>query len=205
MADYIKKINNIPIMIVSGAYYGTCSSSYSNSTKSVTSESVIELAVGTTVTVRFTDYSSANEPKLNVNGLGALPIRCDGQDAAATNRVTWGSGAIIMFVYDGTGWAVAGDTGTLYGTCESLGNASSKAVSLGNFAVHKGTMITVAMTAANTNSSPSLTLGSTSGRPIYYGLGTDVPTVANGHSWADASMATFVFDGSAWRLVSTNG
>ena len=83
-------------------YYGTCSTSTSNTKDVILSVgSSFELRTGTLLAVKFTYSAVASSTLyLNVNSTGAKEIRFGG----VASNVSWGGGATILFEYDGTYW-----------------------------------------------------------------------------------------------------
>lgn len=82
-------------------WFGTCPTSYSASTKVVTTQTGdFKLKAGSRITVKFTYYNTASSPYLNVDGTGAKYIKAYGTTAPLT--YSWTSGEIVEFVFDGT-------------------------------------------------------------------------------------------------------
>lgn len=201
--SYIKSINGTAIVVGSGAYYGTCSTSYSTSAKVVTSESFQTLTTGTVVTVRFSNYNNVSGAlTLNVNSTGAKTISVGGVATSSTNQLLWGAGATITFVYDGTYWEAVTAPSLMYGTCSSSSTNSSKSVTVNspNVVICSGSVLSVGMTYANTSTSAAISMASITSKNIYHGTSSEAPTTDNGHSWDAGSVATFVFDGAVWRI-----
>ena len=98
--------------------YGTCSTVASTNVKAVSIAGVTELYHGLTIRVRFvyTNNSTGNEAKLNVNDLGAKPIYVYGTQVPGNAPATsWRAGALISLTYDtdigSTGCWVMNDSG----------------------------------------------------------------------------------------------
>ena len=201
---YIKSINSTPIVVGSGTYYGTCSTSYSTSAKVVTSESFQTLSTGVAVTVRFSNYNSVGSSALtlNVNSTGAKTISVGGVATSSTNQLLWGAGAVITFVYDGTYWEAVTAPRVMYGTCSTSSGSTPKSVTVNSpsVVICSGSVINVGMTYANTNGSAALSMASTGSKNVYHGTSSEAPTTDNGHSWDAGSVATLVFDGAVWRV-----
>lgn len=82
------------------------------------------------ITVRFVYANTANSPTLNVNNMGAKPIKADGD----TTNVRWLADAVMDFVYDGTYWVVVGGyqlAGKRVGCVYISDNATSPATLFG--------------------------------------------------------------------------
>lgn len=82
-----------------------------------TSDGDFSLDVGSTVSVRFTYQNSADNPTLNVDGTGPVPIMVNG-----LNYAYWQAGAAVSFVYDGTYWQAASQA--IYGSTSLIGDPS---------------------------------------------------------------------------------
>ena len=84
-------------------WYGTCSTSYSVTAKTVSCEN-FELKTGETIAVKFTNKNTATAPTLNVNGTGAIAIKTRTGATASSLAGLWQAGSIALFTYDGTNW-----------------------------------------------------------------------------------------------------
>lgn len=83
-------------------WYGTSTTSYSTGTKSVTCAG-FTLNVGETIAVTFSNYNTAANLYLNVNGTGTVRVYANGDVASSTNQLCWrGQNTQILFKYDGT-------------------------------------------------------------------------------------------------------
>lgn len=85
--------------------YGVCSTGSSTAAKTVTIDysGTLTLFAGLSIRVKFTYQNSANNPTLNVNGTGAIPIMYRGTVSA---KYDWGAGEVVSLMYDGTNWLV---------------------------------------------------------------------------------------------------
>lgn len=83
------------------AKYGTCSSDADVANKVVTLTG-FELYKGARITVFFAHSNTADNPTLNVNGTGAIPIYAKG--AVITSTYYWRYTDIVDFVYDNSHW-----------------------------------------------------------------------------------------------------
>lgn len=86
--------------------YGVCSTAASTVAKTASISGLTALATGLTIRVKFTNRNSATNPTLNVNSLGAVAIKKYGTTSAGSGD--WEAGAVIILVYDGTYWQMAG-------------------------------------------------------------------------------------------------
>ena len=76
MATYVGKIkvdgtNELPI---ASTLYGTCDTAAATAAKVVTCANFDKLITGVTIHVKFTYSNTANNPTLNINNTGAIPI-----------------------------------------------------------------------------------------------------------------------------------
>lgn len=109
------------------ANYGYCTTAAATQAKAVTISTVTKLTEGLKITVRFQYAQTYNGvPTLNVNSLGAKNILLrDGTNGA---RYMWDNGAVIEFVYNGTGWVMENGgfaTTTYYGLTKLVTSYSS--------------------------------------------------------------------------------
>lgn len=204
MAEHIKSINGYPIVMNNAAYFGVSSTGASTAAKVVTCGNMQTLDANATITVRFTAANTtAGALTMNVNSTGAKPVYVNGAATSATNLLLWATGAVITFVYDGTNWVVASEPRCWYGTCSTAAGTAGKTANVGGFVACAGTRLTLAMTSANTSTSATLNVSSTSARSIYHGASSEVPTTANGYGWAAGDTVDLVFDGQYWRTADT--
>lgn len=99
------------------AAYGTCSTASATAEKAVTvSSKYWDMTAGSIITVKFTNTNTAQNPTLNVNGTGALPIIYNVSAISTTNLMYAGSAnRYITYVYTGTafvfiGWSIDNST-----------------------------------------------------------------------------------------------
>ena len=192
--------------------YGVCETAAGTAAKAVTvdtKDSAFELVAGAAVLVKFSNKNSAsNPPTLNVNSTGAKPIYRYGTTAASTSDETtgWRAGAVILFIYDGTGWVRAFFENTTY---SSLKNPN--ALTIGNTVYDGSAAKTV--TAADLGITGALIFKGTSTTVITDG-GTEAPTIS-GTSITTTNLQAgnvvlysnkeFVWNGSAWELLGDEG
>ena len=87
------------------AWYGECGTAQSTKAKTVEIPGITELQTGLQLRIKFTEAQRASSPTLNVNSLGAHPIRRNGTTAVANYE--WLAGEVIDLVFDGTAWIVS--------------------------------------------------------------------------------------------------
>lgn len=200
MANYVKTINNYPIMADNMAFFGYCSTGSSTSAKVVTCANFQTLVTNAVITVRFASANmSSGALTLNVNSTGAQPIVVGGSDTSSTNQLLWDTGAIVTFMYNGSGWVVVGEPRCWYGTCSTAAGTTGKTTAVdGSVVICKGTRVTLGMTYNNTATSATLNVNSTGAKNLYYGTTGNAPV--GDTSWAANTLVPFVFDGQYWRM-----
>ena len=182
------------------SFRGICTTAAGTAAKTVACAG-FALTQGYSITVYNTTAQTVGGAiTLNVNSLGAKAVWVANAATSDTNRLYWSAGSTVTFVYDGTQFRVADNPGSYLGsTCSVAENNGSKVTSVGDCVIFKGTAVSVPMTYANTATSLTLNVSSTSARNIYYGTSTIVPTKENGFSWLPDSNVIFVFDGKFWK------
>lgn len=100
----------------SSVRYGECSTASGTVAKTVTvTPPITGLTTGMEIYVKFTNSNTKANPTLNVNELGAKPIRRYGSTAPSTSVATsWYAGSVVNLVYDGTNWQMVGWLNTTY-------------------------------------------------------------------------------------------
>lgn len=190
------------------AYQGVCDTGETVGTKVVTSNN-FTLSDGTVITVLFTaPNKSTGLIQLNVNDTGNKDVYVGGTATGSTNSnaLLWGANAQITFVYNSNHWVVSGEPRTWHGNCPSTISAgtSEKTITISEVVICKGTTIVANMANGNTSTTPSLNITSLGAINLYYGTGTNTPTLANGYGWTDNSTTQFVFDGLYWRMADSS-
>ena len=190
------------------AYQGVCNTGETVGTKVVTSNN-FTLSDGTVITVLFTaPNKSTGLIQLNVNDTGNKDVYVGGTATGSTNSniLLWGANAQITFVYNSNHWVVSGEPRTWHGNCPSTVSAgtSEKTITISEVVICKGTTIVANMANGNTSTTPSLNITALGAINLYYGTGTNTPTLANGYGWTDNSTTQFVFDGLYWRMADSS-
>lgn len=88
--------------------YASCTTPATTAAKAVNVPN-FKLITGATISVKFENAVSANNPTLNVTGSGNKPIFYHGNAIAANSLL---AKTVYTFVYDGTNWNVVGDLTT---------------------------------------------------------------------------------------------
>ena len=196
------------------AYRGTCSSDPYSNAKDVycTGLGSDELVAGVVLSVYFTTFHVYQEDYLHLNVIyggsgtnrqqsGYIQVKVGGETVSQSNQLMWTENTTLTFVYDGTYWQFADSAAEVFGSCSTAASTADKVADVGPCILFRGTMLTLAMTYRNTASAPTLNVSSLGAKSIYYGTGTSTrPTVANGKSWLNGTMAPFTFDGRYWRF-----
>lgn len=82
-------------------HYAVCETE-STATEKEVSVPGFSRGIGAELLVKFSHANRAENPTLNVNGTGAMPIYQNGATPAKSGA--WADGETLAFVYDGTGW-----------------------------------------------------------------------------------------------------
>lgn len=212
-------LNNLPtnteywqLMVegVAGSYYGTCSTAAATAEKAVTisADQHFALFVGASITVKFTNTNTANNPTINVNGTGVASV-VYGSGVITTGTLAKAGTAhySMTYVYDGTNWcwvsSGADDNTTYspqklgigYGTCSTAAATAEKAVTLSGYELITNGTIAVKFTNA-VPASATLKVNSKTAKAIYY-RGSAI--TANKIKAGDT--AIFYYNGSQYHLI----
>lgn len=194
---------------LNGAYYGTCSTGASTTTKAVTCSN-FTLATGAVIAVKFsnTNTGAVGSLQLNVNSTGAKPIKYRGGNLPSAG--TLASGRVYLFAYDGTNWELVGDLdsesesatnealGQGYGVCSTAAGTAAKTVSITNYLLTTGGVVVVKFDN-NVPASATLNVTSKGAKAIYYKGAAITAGVINA-----GDTATFMYDGTNYKLLSVD-
>lgn len=193
-----------------GNYYGTCTTAAATAAKVVTVDEDFKLAVGTTVTVNFTNTNTASNPTINVNGTGAKSIWYSASAVTTASLSTVGTAnRYIKYMYDGTywvwqGWSVDNFIGNPqgygfgYGTCATAESTTAKVVTLANYVLTNGGYVSVKFTNG-VPANATMNINSKGAKPIYYhGSAITAGIIKAG------DVATFIYDGSRYVLTGVD-
>ena len=90
---------------IASTLYGTCITESDAAAKIVTCNDFTTLIAGVSITVKFTNSNSAENPTLNVNGTGNVPIYYKNTlTPGAAPMSSWQAGTVVTFTYDGNAW-----------------------------------------------------------------------------------------------------
>lgn len=100
-----------------GEYYGTCTTARGTVAKTTTITGFpTTLTTGLKVTIKFSDYNSATNPTLSINGGTAKAIKRYGTTAVGTSAGTsWNANSTVQLTYDGTNWIIDNWLNSTYG------------------------------------------------------------------------------------------
>lgn len=98
--------DNVDILLNNKDSYGVCSTA-ANVAAKVVSHSTFVLTNGASISVKFENSNTAENPTLNVNNTGAKAIYRFGTTKPGTTEGTsWTAGSIVTLTYDGTNWVM---------------------------------------------------------------------------------------------------
>ena len=86
---------------------------------------------------------------------------------------------------------------THYASCSTPAATAAKVVTLSNFTLAAGAVVTVRFTYANTAANPTLNVNGTGAKPIH----AQNAALANNYYWSAYDIVTFVYSGSYWFVV----
>ena len=183
-----------------GFGYGECNSEEPDIEKTV-SISNYKLTNGGIVTIEFRFNVIANAT-LNINSTGAKSIYYNG--SAITDDIIK-AGDTATFIYDGTNYNLIATNnitnvsmGFGYGECSTVAPTKAKTVSISNYKLTNGGIVSIKFTNKVTVGS-TLNINSTGAKSIYY----------NGSAITDdiikaGDTVTFIYDGTNYNLIATN-
>ena len=162
--------------------YGTCSTAAATAAKEITvsGNDKWSLTAGSVIVIKFSYTNSAQNPTFNVNGTGAKSIWYN------TALITTGSLGMagtanrpMQFMYDGTqfvfvGWSYDTNStystyslGIGYGTCATAADTTAKVVTLSNYSLVTGGIVSVKFDY-NVPASATMNINSKGAKAIYH-------------------------------------
>lgn len=193
--------------------YGTCSTDAATSAKVVTIDGNDNwsLQKGSIIVVKFTNTNSASNVTFNVNNTGAKQVWYNtGVYTGNSNIVGGAANRFTEFIYDGTYWVWMGQSqdsnttysnaslGQGYGTCTTAESTAAKVVTLSNYALTLGGVVSVKFTYA-VPANATMNINSKGAKNIFY-KGSKI--TANVIKAGD--IATFIYDGTQYHLISVD-
>ena len=127
-------------------YFGTCDTDGTVVAKTATVTGDFVLQTGVIVALKMKTYNAASAPTLSVNGSTAKLIKRYGTTAPGASAAgSWNGGSVVIFIYDGTYWQMAGWLNTTYSVAtDSTNGLMSKT----DKAAHDDMVATLEMTTA---------------------------------------------------------
>ena len=193
--------------------YGTCSTDAATVAKVITisGNTNWKLAAGSMITVKFTATNTAQNPTFNVNNTGAKSVWYNTALITTGNLGYAGTANRPMnFVYDGTqyvfiGWSYDSNStysnaslGQGYGTCSTAAATTAKVVTLSNYALTTGGIVSVKFTY-DVPASATMNINSKGAKSIYYrGAAITAGVIGAGDT------ATFIYNGSQYHLLTVD-
>ena len=96
--------DNVDVLLNNKDSYGVCNTAANVAAKTV-SHSTFVLTNGVSISVKFVNSNTAENPTLNVNNTGAKAIyRFGTTKPGITEATSWTAGSIVTLTYDGTNW-----------------------------------------------------------------------------------------------------
>lgn len=189
--------------------YGVCSTAADTVAKVVTlsNRSTFTLSTGAMVVIKFSNNNTATSPTLNVNGTGAKAIKRYGTTAPGTSNTAngWAAGALLVLVYDGTYWLYhywynttysPAALGSGYGTCSTAAATAAKEVTLSNYSLVTGGIVTVYF-SYNVPASATLNINAKGAKAIRWRNAAIPAGIIKA-----GDFATFIYSGSYYYLIA---
>lgn len=197
-----------------GIGYGTCSTDADQRVKVVSMPRFV-LCTGAIIGVKFTNtntYSATEDNKvcLNVNGTGEKPIYYNTGYSTGTNTTAFGiANRVHYYMYDGTNWCWLNSgcedntvdprqLGSGYGTCDTAAATAAKVVTMSNYTLRTGGILSVKFTNA-VPANATMNINSRGAKNIWY-RGANI--TANVIQAGD--LVTFVYDGTRYQILSND-
>ena len=195
---------------------GTCTTAAATKDKVATlSDPTQEIRDGMIIGIKFTNTNTGNATAenpitLNVNGSGAKNIYYAGSaNPTGTNPTAFGRADYYNFYfYDGTYWVWVGSSedndttytnvalGQGYGTCQTAGATTEKAVPITGYELVANGIVTVKFVRL-VPAGATLNVNTKGAKPIYYrGAAITDGVIAAG------DVATFIYNGSQYILIA---
>jgi hypothetical protein len=185
------------------ATFGTCSTVAGTADKVVACEN-FKLEEGAVIEVLFTYGNTAQNPTLNINDTGAVPIYVNGvAPSTLTNPIEWVNDTYINFVYDGTAFNVIDSPSTYTSYCSSASGTAQKVISdLENAIIINGAVLNVTF-ENDEGSALALTLAITGATPRGCMFEDTAVGSANPFTWNSGSKITFTLTDGLWVITDS--
>lgn len=162
--------------------YGTCDTAAATAEKAITisGNTNWDLQVGSIIVVKFTNSNTAQNPTFNVNGKGGKPVWYN-TSIITTSSLSYAGykNRAMEFMYDGTqfvfiGWSVDSNStystyslGIGYGTCDTAASTVAKVVTLSNYSLVVGGIVSVKFTY-DVPANATMNINSKGAKSIYH-------------------------------------
>lgn len=202
-----------PDTIVNNVAFAECSTAAATAAKeaAISGNSNWSLVPGAIVGVKFTNSNTASNVTLNINKTGAKQIWYAAAVYTSTSATVCGSAnRTIFYMYDGTYWRwishgsednTTYSNATLgqgYGTCETAAGTTALVVTLANYTLSTGGIVSVKFTNA-VPANATMNINSKGGKNIFYrGTAITADRIIAG------DIATFIYDGAQYHLIGIN-
>lgn len=192
-------------------YYGTCSTNASTAQKDVTCANY-SLRAGKIIGILFTTSNTAAVPTLNINSTGVISIYVGSSVVnGTTNVLKWSPNTMVYFMYDGTYYRyitsiAAGQArqprgaNTWYGTCGTQSDTSTKSVTIDNYVMTPGSLVSITFSEMNEANVLSLNINSTGSKSVFYN--NAVTSSTNKLRWDASETVTFMYDGNYYQFIT---
>ena len=190
--------------------HATCSTDAGTAAKVITLKNAFnwELRPGHIIIVTFDKTNTASNPTFNVNNTGAKSVWYNSA-VITTGSLSMAGTANrpMMFMYDGAqyifiGWSYdANNTystytlGIGYGTCSTATGTTAKVVTLANYQLVKGGIVSVKFDNA-VDAESSMNINTKGAKSIYYRSSAIVGGIIPA-----GAIATFIYDGTYYHLI----
>jgi hypothetical protein len=188
--------------------YGTCDTAADTATKVVTVAGGFTLTAGSIIGIKFDNTNTAASPKFNVNGTGAKSIKYQATAPYTSgNWVAGQAGYVNYYMYDGTYWVfmcqsqdrnttyTPASLGFGYGTCTTAAATAAKAVTIENYTLVVGGIVSVHFTNA-VPANATLNIRTRGAKPIFHHNAAITAGVIGA-----GQTATFMYDGTNYNLI----
>ena len=218
--------------LISHTFYGTCDTAGATVGKEVIINdplitNAITLVNGMTMAVKFTNANSASSPTLTVynnSGTAAAPTKGGttliatksiiiyGTTAAGTSSTSsWRSGAMVLFVYDGTNWVESSSIdnnstysnvslGNGYGICSVAATTTAKTATLTSYTLAANGRVSIRCTTSNTVSAPTMNINSRGAKAMF--VNGAASSNSNPLFWDEGAILELVYDGTQYQVVN---
>lgn len=197
--------------VANNVAYATCGTAAGTAAKEATISGNADwkLQPGAMVGIKFTNSNTASNVTINVNGTGAKSIWYNNAVYTGTSTDVCGyANRTNTFMYDGTYWVWIAHSvdnnstysnaalGQGYGTCTTAAATAAKVVTLANYALTVGGVVSVKF-SEGVPASATMNINSKGAKNIFYrGAAITADIIVAG------DIATFIYDGTQYHLLT---